>query len=103
MVEFSTVIGNTTVRRRTDGNQAEIISSLRKSGISVVCLSSLGGGVPDLLCGVAGVNYLLEVKNLVGRGCKFTPDEERFMSSWRGQYAVVFSPEQALKVVTNVD
>ena len=87
------------MRRRSDLNQAEIIGTLRRAGVSVVCLSSVGGGVPDVLCSVAGATCLLEVKNRNGRGSRFTPAEEHFISTWQGVIHVVETAEQALEVL----
>lgn len=88
------------MRRRSDGNQAKIIETLRKHGVSVACLSSVGSGLPDLLCGLEdGRNILLEVKCLSGRGLRLTEDEDRFFRSWKGACYVVFSPEQALEIL----
>ena len=87
-------------RTRTDRNQAEIVDTLRSHGVSVVCLSSVGGGVPDLLCGLPDRrNVLLEVKNLEGRGARMTDAETRFLDTWPGACHVVFSAEQALAVL----
>ena len=53
------------VRRaaRVDGNQREIVAALLKIGATVDSLAAVGGGVPDLLVGIAGRFLLLEVKN----------------------------------------
>jgi Holliday junction resolvase len=86
---------------RVDDNQAEIVAALRKCGCTVQSLAALGNGVPDLLVGRAGVNYLLEVKD----GSKpksareLTPDELRWLHAWRGSAAVVETVEEALKEV----
>ena len=87
---------------RTDANQAEVVKALRGIGASVVSLASVGAGVPDLMCGFRGVNWLLEVKD----GSKspsrrvLTADEKAFMAEWRGQYAVVESASQAVEILT---
>ena len=80
--------------RKTDANQAEIVMALRQAGRTVQSLHKLGHGVPDLLVGYQGVNYLLEVKS---RGCGLTGDEPEWHETWRGQVSVVFTPEGALK------
>ena len=38
-------------RGRTDGNQSEIVKALRKLGYSVLVMSSMGGGAPDICVG----------------------------------------------------
>jgi Holliday junction resolvase len=83
--------------KRTDANQKEIVEALRTAGASVFVVSSVGAGLPDLLVGYRGNNFLLEVKNLAGRGERLTPRELEFMDTWRGHVAIVRSPEEALE------
>ena len=86
---------------KVDDNQAEVVKALRAIGCSVLHLHRVGDGAPDLCVGLRGFNVLLEIKD----GSKppsarvLTKDEITFRSGWRGQYAVVESPEQAIKVV----
>lgn len=69
---------------RVDGNQAEVIAALRNAGASVDCLHMLGRGVPDLLIGHNGVNYLFEIKD--GSKCpskrRLTSDEQAWHERW---------------------
>ena len=48
---------------RTDRNQNEIIDALRKAGASVQPLHTVHDGVPDLLVGFQGRNFLMEIKD----------------------------------------
>lgn len=88
-------------RGRTDSNQQEIVYALRQAGCSVLVLSGVGHGCPDLLVGRAGVNYLLEVKDGTAPPSKqrLTKDEFDFLASWRGYSIVVSSVESALAAV----
>jgi Holliday junction resolvase len=91
-------------RGRVDRNQKEIVAALRKVGATVVSLSRIGDGCPDLLVGYRGCTLLLEVKDGQAPPSKrlLTEDEMDFQISWMG--AGVFnvgSVEEALKVVTN--
>lgn len=93
-------------RRKVDANQAEIVEALRGVGCSVVDLSAVGGGAPDLLVGRDGRNWLIECKNPNRRKEKFSGSrlatEERqakFRSEWRGQVAVAFTPDEALRAL----
>lgn len=79
--------------RRTDSNQAEIVEALRQVGASVFSLHTVGRGVPDLLVGFRGCNYLLEVKSKKG---KLTPDQEQWVNSWSGEVAIVRTVLEAL-------
>jgi hypothetical protein len=71
---------------------------LHRIGCSVQKLDD-GDGVPDLLVGLGGVNYLLEVKSGNGR---LTEDQETWHDSWGGQVAIVRSLDDALKVLNLV-
>lgn len=79
---------------KVDANQLNIIHWLQYIGATVLDLSFVGAGCPDLLVGWHGVNYLIEVKNLEGRGMRFTEAEDKFMENWRGQKAVVTGIEE---------
>ena len=75
------------VRGRIDDNQKEVVSQLRKLGVSVAITSMLGKGFPDLVLGHQNKNYLIELKD--GSKTKsrktLTEDEEKFFNDWRGQ------------------
>jgi hypothetical protein len=87
--------------RRTDGNQTIIVKALRKAGASVLILSSLGHGCPDL---AVGYDYgrgdmrtwLFEVKE-PGEG--LTPDEMKFFRTWHGRVDIVYGPNEAIEIV----
>lgn len=86
---------------KTDANQTRIVLALRKAGCSVQSLASLGSGVPDLLIGRAGRNFLCEVKD----GSKppsaraLTPQEVQWQAYWLGHVVTVHTPEEALAAV----
>jgi hypothetical protein len=82
--------------RKVDANQAEIVDALRQLGASVLILSRVGQGCADLAVGLRGETFFLEVKTDKG---KLTPAEKEFMDSWRGHYAIVRTPEEALKAI----
>lgn len=87
---------------RTDHNHAEIVRVLRQAGCGVVDLSAVGKGVPDLLVHPptfpdARMAFLVEIKNLDGKGKKLTKDQVKFHEEWKGWIFVVTSPEEALK------
>lgn len=84
------------LRARTDENQQLIIDGLRAAHRSVAPLHAVGDGIPDLLVGFQGYNFLLEVKR--DKKAKLTPDQLEFHASWRGQRAVVTNLEEALNV-----
>lgn len=86
---------------RTDGNHRHVVRILRSVGASVLDLSRVGQGCPDLAVGFRGVTYLLEVKD----GSKppsarqLTPDEAAWHADWRGHVAVVNTPDEALEAI----
>lgn len=86
---------------RTDANQAEITAALRKAGCSVTPTHTIGSGFPDLVVGYKNNNFLMEIKD----GAKppsareLTKDEKKFHIEWRGTVHIVYSVEDALRVV----
>lgn len=85
---------------RVDANQKTIVAALRAEGFIVQHLHKVGEGCPDLLVGHSHngrrYNVLLEIKD--GDG-KLTPQQIIWHTGWRGQVAVVTSPQQAIKAV----
>jgi hypothetical protein len=89
---------------KIDANQTAIVDALRAAGATVQSLATVGGGVPDLLVGVRGKTYLLEVKTPKGKRnpkpAPTTEDQDRWFSVWRGdRVRIVTSVEQALLAV----
>ena len=85
--------------KKTDANQASIIAVLRQVGATVVDLSAVGKGCPDLLVGHRGVTYLLEVKNVKGKN-RTTPDQDVFYAWWRGApVSIVRTADEALSAI----
>ena len=85
---------------KIDANQAAVVKALRAAGYTVTSLAQLGKGVPDLLVGKGGMNFLLEVKDgslSPSRRC-LTADECDWAMSWLGQVAVVLSPAEAIEI-----
>lgn len=91
---------------KLDARHNGIVLALRKAGCSVQSLAAVGGGVPDLLVGRAGVIYLLEVKDPPGPqggtsrdGQRLNGRQEMWRAGWRAPVAVVTSAEEALRAV----
>jgi Holliday junction resolvase len=87
--------------RRTDANQKEIVQTFRDLGGSVFVLSMVGKGCPDVVLGLKGNNYLIEIKDGSKPPSKqvLTPDELKFHQSWKGQVCVINSIDQAIDFV----
>lgn len=90
--------------KRVDANQKEIVKAFREMGASVLILSMVGKGCPDLLIGMFGKNILLEVKD--GKkppsGQKLTEHEQKFFQLWKGQVEIVNSLDSALKIINAI-
>jgi Holliday junction resolvase len=65
-----------------DANQKTIVKTLRKCGANVVSLAACGKGIPDLLVQFRGGTFLIEVKNLDGRGKRLTEPQKKFHATW---------------------
>ena len=88
--------------RKTDANQASIMAALRQVGATVVDLSAVERGVPDLLVGFRGHTYLLEVKNKAGRN-RLTADQDVFLAWWHGvPPVIVYNETDALIAIDAV-
>jgi hypothetical protein len=82
---------------RVDANHAAIVAALRRLGCSVLDLSRVGDGCPDLLVGFRGRNYLMELKYADGI---LTTDQHRFLRDWRGRpVLLIHSVEEAVAVL----
>jgi Holliday junction resolvase len=82
--------------KRVDSIQRQITESLRKLGITVLVLSNVGHGCPDLLLGYVGHNYLIELKT--GKN-NLTPFEKHFFDEWKGQVEVVHNIDEVLNLL----
>lgn len=83
---------------KIDGNQAEIVNALKKVGCSVMDLSAVGGGCPDIAVGRNNIVYLLEIKNPATKG-KLNKLQKEWHAKWRGQVDVVRTIEEAFKAI----
>ena len=72
------------------------MEALRLIGAVVVDTHTIGRGYPDLTVSYNGKTILLEVK--CGNG-RLTKAEREFKDSWKGLYAVVRTPEEAIEMV----
>lgn len=81
--------------KRRDENEPEIIEALTAAGFDVVRTDEI-----DLIAGKHGRNWLIEVK-APGKGTesRIRPLQRRLRDSWRGQYAIVTTAEEALEAV----
>lgn len=88
-------------RGHADHNHNAIAYELRQVGACVLDVHG-SAGCMDLLVGFRGVWRLLEVKNLGGRGLRFTPAEQetiRLAEAAGCTVHVVTSGDEALRVI----
>ena len=86
---------------RRDDNHQEIVNGLRSRGFSVFDISQVDGGAGDILVGKANQTWLFEIKN-PEKGTTLTTDERKFKDSWKGQWAIITSVQEALEVMNAV-
>lgn len=88
---------------KVDTNQKQIVKDLRKVGYSVLVLSRVGDGCPDIMVGTKNINYLFEIKD--GKKSKsrkkLTNDQVDFFESWKGQVHKVESTEEIIKIISD--
>lgn len=83
---------------KTDLNQPEIVSALRKVGAKVFVASAVGMGFTDLVVGFRGRVFLLEVKQ-PKKERRLTPSQKEFHAEWGAYISVVTDPIEALVAV----
>lgn len=82
---------DTFYAKRSDKNQPDIMSSLRKLGFSVKSLHETGGGIFDLLVSKNWLTVLCEVKDGIKppSAREFTPAQRKFNFEWQGLRCVL--------------
>lgn len=78
---------------KRDANEREIIDALLAAGCDVIQCDEI-----DLLVGRAGSTYCLEVKQ-EGKRNDLRDSQIRLVRDWRGHYAIVTTPAEALEAV----
>jgi len=87
--------------KKVDLTQKEIVAALRKLDCYVLHLHTVGKGCPDLLIGIDGKTYLVEVKK--DDKAKYTEAQLKFMTEWRGAPVVRLNSEKdAIAFVNSV-
>ena len=76
---------------KVDRNQAQIVGELRDLDFSVLIMSQLGNGAPDILVGKYGISLPVEIKY---PGEKMTPAEEKWFGNWHGSGIIAETTEE---------
>ena len=86
---------------KRDANHGEIAQVLKDHGFSVYDAAHAGKGFPDLVVGIEGHTYLVEIKS--GPTEPLTPGQIEFAKNWRGSPVIVMrSKANAISWAANV-
>ncbi len=84
---------------KKDANHNPIADVFKAMGCSVLDLSRVGEGCPDILVGFPHTAVLVEIKTATG---KLLDTQLRFIRDWVGRVEVVRSEEEAIELVQRV-
>ena len=92
----------TYYKKRVDENQKQIVHTFIALGASVLNLSTVGRGCPDLLIGYRGKSVLVEIKR--DSKATFTEPQVKFMQEWRGgAVSRIDSVDAAIRLIKMLD
>jgi hypothetical protein len=90
------------VRRaaKVDANQPEVVAALRKIGVEVTPMHTLGQGVSDLLCSFRQRWYVIEVKDgsLSPSRRQLTADQKVWIGKQRAPVYIVNDAQEAVDI-----
>jgi hypothetical protein len=87
---------------KKDANHNEVVDALKEAGASVIDMSHVGRGFPDLIVGFNSQTLLMEIKNpKTSYGKKgLNKNQLKWREQWiGGTYCIVDSVESALKMI----
>jgi hypothetical protein len=92
----------TYYKKRVDANQNQIIHTFIALGASVLNLSRVGQGCPDILIGYKNQSILCEIK--ADEKKTFTEPQIKFMQNWRGgPVSRIDSVDAAIRLIKMLD
>ena len=92
----------TIYKKRVDENQKTLVHTFIALGCSVLNLSTVGRGCPDLLIGYRGKSVLVEIKR--DTKASFTEPQVKFMQEWRGgAVSRIDSVDAAIRLIKMLD
>lgn len=92
----------TYYKKRVDDNQKQLVHTFIALGASVLNLSTVGRGCPDLLIGYKGKSVLVEIKR--NSKATFTDPQVKFMQDWRGgAVSRIDSVDAAIRLIKMLD
>lgn len=89
---------------KVDDNHAEIRSAYRKLGCTVLDTFRAGGGAPDMVVALYGINDLVEVKDgtKIPSARKLTRDEAVFHAAWNAKVWIIESVDDVINHVADM-
>lgn len=87
---------------KKDANHSDVVDALKKAGASVIDMSHVGRGFPDLIVGANSKTLLVEIKNpKTSYGRKgLNKNQTKWKELWvGGEYCIVDGPEAALRMI----
>lgn len=92
----------TYYKKRVDENQKQIIHTFIALGASVLNLSRVGEGCPDILVGYGKHSILCEIKR--DSKARYTESQIKFMQNWRGgPVSRIDSVDAAIRLIKMLD
>jgi Holliday junction resolvase len=92
----------TYYKKRVDENQKTLVHTFIALGASVLNLSTVGRGCPDLLIGYRGKSVLVEIKS--SEKATYTEPQIKFMQTWRGgAVSRIDSVDAAIRLIKMLD
>jgi hypothetical protein len=93
----------TYYKKRVDANQKQIVHTFIALGASVLNLSRVGEGCPDILIGYKGKHSILcEIK--ANESKPYTEPQIKFMQNWRGGAVCrIDSVDAAIRLIKMLD
>jgi rhamnose utilization protein RhaD (predicted bifunctional aldolase and dehydrogenase) len=92
----------TYYKKRVDANQNQIIHTFIALGASVLNLSRVGEGCPDILIGYKKHSVLCEIK--ANEKSIYTEPQVKFMQNWRGgPISRIDSVDAAIRLIKMLD
>lgn len=86
---------------RVDANHSAVGRALQQAGCSVQSLAAVGSGVPDYLCAIGGLNFLVEVKDgtAVPSERRLTTHQVAWHKDWNAPVFVIKNAAQGIDLV----
>jgi hypothetical protein len=86
-----------------DRNQPAIVDVFRRMGASVEMLHGVGKGCPDLLVGILGFNWIVEVKDGTRKPSerRLNDMQQDWHEAWNGQVTVIETTDDAAAFIND--